>query len=264
MLERLANDRRGIIMVFPILFIMLLSLCGMVLDIGRGHIIRGKLQTIADSSSLAAAMTAEVKYDSQFQENYYDEPIYGTVYQDVYVPPAEPDGEGSYITVPVTVITGYRHFLNINQTFVNPRTEITDPQKAKDQAVEAALANSPDWESLGASVENGYNGSSLYPGDTGYAGHVISKSHNYPGILQNSWPGYYSQARVNERMGFLKFLRGQDVPVYSESQSIAILRRDTPGARQGADITYELPLPADLQTIKDQLANDPSSYWDGN
>lgn len=59
-MDRLIKDRRGIALAYPIIFLMLMSCAGLVLDIGRGHMVKAKMQTIVDSSSLAGASTAEV------------------------------------------------------------------------------------------------------------------------------------------------------------------------------------------------------------
>jgi hypothetical protein len=208
MVKSLLGDKRGIALAFPVLLIILLAFTGLVLDMGRGHIIRGQLQTIVDSASLAGAMTAEVKYDSDFQETRYSVPIYETQmvteeYQYWEADESEEGGHyetGSY-SYPLQVIVGYKDYVDLKQTFVNPQTVITDPQKAKQSAIEAALANSPDWRAMGvAEPAQGYNGDTLN-GD-GYAGHVTSQTINFPGVRQTQWPGYYSEMRVKANPGF--------------------------------------------------------------
>ncbi|GBF34101.1 hypothetical protein DCCM_3213 [Desulfocucumis palustris] len=265
MVKRLIKDNRGMAMAFPVLFIILLAFTGLVLDIGRSHIIRGQMQTIADSASLAGAMTAEVKYDSEFQENQYSVPIYETqmVTESYQYWAADESQEGGHYetgayTYPVQVIVGYKDYVDLKQTFVNPQTVITDPQKARESAIDAALANTPNWPDMGvASPDRGYYGETLN-GD-GYAGLVTSQIKNFPGVYQTQWPGYYSELRLKANPGFLRFVYDEQLPIYVDSESIAILRPDTEKTRAGAEMTVELP--ADVEDIKESLRSDSSSYW---
>ena len=52
------RDEKGFVLVFAIVMPMLLLFCGLMIDLGRIQIAKGKLQTAADAASLAAVTTA--------------------------------------------------------------------------------------------------------------------------------------------------------------------------------------------------------------
>lgn len=66
MIKRLINDRRGIALAYPFLFLILISCSALVLDIGRAHMVQSKMQLIDDSSALAGAMTADIEKKVEF------------------------------------------------------------------------------------------------------------------------------------------------------------------------------------------------------
>ncbi|MFX4261198.1 hypothetical protein ACOBQJ_03240 [Pelotomaculum propionicicum] len=72
MIKRLINDRRGIALAYPFLFLILISCSALVLDIGRAHMVQSKMQLIDDSSALAGAMTADVERTVEYQTETKD------------------------------------------------------------------------------------------------------------------------------------------------------------------------------------------------
>lgn len=57
-MSNLLRDEKGFVMLFAIIMPVLLLFCGLMIDLGRIQIAKGKLQTAADAASLAAVTTA--------------------------------------------------------------------------------------------------------------------------------------------------------------------------------------------------------------
>lgn len=66
---KILRNRQGFSLVFPLFFLILITCCGFVLDIGRAHMVKAQLQTIVDSSALAGTSVAEVESDIELVED---------------------------------------------------------------------------------------------------------------------------------------------------------------------------------------------------
>jgi len=138
------KDRRGIALAFPLLFLILLSCCALVLDMGRAHMVRAKLQTIADASALAGASTAEVNVQSEYEL-------------------IDNNGEPE-----------------LQETSSRADVKITDPAKAHAAALKAGLANTSDdfWDNVMGRYEEQIEGHQLSEAETGWSG-VVSGVKSY-------------------------------------------------------------------------------------
>jgi hypothetical protein len=156
-LSNMLRDQRGAASyVFIILFMMFLVLAGLVIDGGRFLIARAQLQTLADASSLAGAMTAEAIPEKELE-----------IMQD----------ESGQVTGIKEKITGYRIFI--------------DPEKARKDALDTAYLNGgPEfWESQG-----GYFTLEEAPVDNnaGWDGWVLGEDAYYTRARVLMKPGFFA------------------------------------------------------------------------
>ena len=139
MVRRLFKDQRGIALAYPLLFLMLIGCSALVLDIGRAHMVKSKMQLIDDSSALAGAMTAEVERSVDYKTTT----------------------AGGEITI--TEIPG------------EVTVKINDPEKAHKAALRVEQANggiTNFWSHVMGKYEEHKGGQNLDADETGWAGQV--------------------------------------------------------------------------------------------
>ncbi len=156
------KDRCGMTLAFPLLFLILIACSALVLDIGRANMVRAKMQTIADASALAGAMTAEVvREPSQFEVLEKE------------------DGEGEeIIEIPGEVTL-----------------KIKDKEKAHRAALKAEQANGGGtdfWDKVMSRYELKKKGRNLKSDETGWAGMVSGEKSYTTETRANLRPGFLS------------------------------------------------------------------------
>lgn len=151
------RDRRGMTVAFPLFFLILIACSAMVLDIGRAHMVRSKMQLIDDASALAGAMTAEVEKNVEIN----------TEIKDGVITIKEVPGEAT--------------------------VRINDPQKAHTQARKAEQANggiTNFWSRVMGKYEEHKEGQDLNSDETGWAGQVSGERTYYTETRTRLAPGF--------------------------------------------------------------------------